>query len=87
MLLGLLVMFTMMAFSQKKDKAISVIPEPVHMVSGSGYYNLPATISVSIPNIPELKQTSETALGKLAATGKKVALSQCNDCKHSFCTK
>jgi hexosaminidase len=75
MLLCLLVISAMTAFSQKKNKTISVIPEPVHMVSGAGYYNLPATISISIPNIPELKQTSETALGKLAATGKKVALS------------
>jgi hexosaminidase len=75
MLLALLVMSAMLGFSQKNDKLISVIPEPVHMVAGAGNYILPATVSLSIPNIPELKQTTETALGKLTATGKKVTLS------------
>jgi hexosaminidase len=45
------------------------------MVSGEGFYNMPVTISLNIPELPELKQTSETALGKLAMTGKKVAVS------------
>jgi len=75
MLLALLVMSATLGFSQKNEKLISVIPEPVHMVAGAGYYVLPATVSLSIPNIPELKQTTETALGKLTATGKKVAVS------------
>ena len=75
MLLALLAMSTLLVFSQKKDKNISVIPEPVSMIPGAGYYKLPATVSIYIPNIPELKQTTETVLGKLAATGKKVALS------------
>jgi hexosaminidase len=84
MLLGLLVISAMMAFSQRNDKVISIIPEPVHMVGGAGYYLLPATVSLSIPNIPELKQTTETALGKLAATGKKVALSNAANANIKF---
>jgi hexosaminidase len=75
MLLGLLAMSTLLTYSQKKDKAISVIPEPVSMVAGNGYFTIPGTISLNIPSLPELKQTSETALGKLAMTGKKVTVS------------
>ena len=73
-LLGLFAFSTLFAFSQKKENTISVIPEPVSMVRGAGYFILPATITVSIPNLPELKTTSESVLAKLAATGKKVSL-------------
>src|ERR1700754_1583650 len=69
-----LVISSLFAFSQKKENAISVIPEPVSMVEGTGYYTLPAVITVSIPNLPELKTTSEMVLAKLAATGKKVSV-------------
>src|SRR5664279_597149 len=78
----LLVLFTLSAFisfSQKKDKEISVIPEPVSLVSGNGYFKMPETIFLSIPNLPELKQTTETALGKLTITGKKVAVNHAAD--------
>ncbi|HEY4967670.1 MAG TPA: family 20 glycosylhydrolase [Puia sp.] len=78
----LLVLFTLSAFisfSQKKDKEISVIPEPVSLVSGNGYFKIPETIFLSIPNLPELKQTTETALGKLTMTGKKVAVNHAAD--------
>ena len=54
-LLGLFAISSLIAFSQKKEKTISVIPEPVSMVQGAGYYPLPALITVSIPNSPELK--------------------------------
>ncbi len=73
----LLVLFSLSAFwsfSQKKDGALSVIPEPVSMVIGNSYFKLPETIVLNIPNLPELKQTSETALGKLSMTGRKVEL-------------
>src|SRR4249919_2304911 len=73
-LLGFFAISSLFAFSQKKENAISVIPEPVNMVQGTGYYTLPATITVSIPNSPELKATTESVLAKLAATGKKVTL-------------
>ena len=75
LLFCLFVFSTFLSFSQKNEKPISVIPEPVSMKRGTGYYSLPAQITVSIPNLPELKLTTESILGKLAATGKKVALS------------
>ncbi|HCL82967.1 MAG TPA: beta-N-acetylhexosaminidase, partial [Chitinophagaceae bacterium] len=74
MLLSLMVLSGLLGFSQKKEKVISVIPEPVSMTRGSGYYKLPESISVNIPNLPELKSTTESILGKLAATGKKVSI-------------
>lgn len=74
-ILASLFLFSVLAlFSQKSEKKISVIPEPVSMTRGVGYFKLPEQISVSIPNLPALKQTSESVLGKLAATGKKVTL-------------
>jgi hexosaminidase len=73
-LLGLFAFSSLLSFSQNKEKPISIIPEPVSMKRGEGYYKLPAVITVSIPNIPELKSTTEGILSKLAATGKKVAL-------------
>ena len=64
------------AFSQKTADKISILPEPVSLVQGTGYYKLPDQISVSIPNIPELKSATESILAKLAATGKKVELTK-----------
>jgi hexosaminidase len=74
MLTGLIVLTTLFAFPQTKEQTISIIPEPVEMIRGAGYYTLPAQLSVSIPNLPELKQTTKSVLGKLAATGKTVSL-------------
>jgi hexosaminidase len=74
LLFGWMVLATIWSYAQKTDKVISVIPEPVAMSYGNGYYKLPPVVTISIPNIPALKQTSETALGKLTATGKKVAI-------------
>src|SRR5579863_5888046 len=65
---------SLFAFSQKKENAISVIPEPVSIVQGTGYYTLPSLITVSMPNSPELKTTTELVLSRLAVTGKKVTL-------------
>jgi hexosaminidase len=76
MLLCFLTLSTLVVFSQEKVKQISVIPEPVSMKPGQGYFKLPPVISVSIPNLPELKTTTESILGKLAATGKKVELTK-----------
>jgi hexosaminidase len=69
-LFAISVLFT----SAQQEKKISIIPEPVQMVQGGGFYTLPENITVSIPNLPELKTTSEMVLAKLAATGKKVTL-------------
>jgi hexosaminidase len=75
-LLSLFCFSVLLGFSQQKEKSISVLPEPVSISRGTGYYTLPAVIIVSIPNLPELKTTTESILGKLAATGKKVALAK-----------
>jgi len=72
-LFSLLTLSTLFIFAQK-EKNVSIIPEPVSIVRSPGNYSLPAQVTVSIPNTPELKQTTESILGKLAATGKKVSL-------------
>jgi hexosaminidase len=74
MLISLLVLSTILAFSQKREKVISIIPEPVSIMKGSGYYKLPDQITVSFPNLSEFKSTSESVLGKLAVTGKKLSV-------------
>jgi hexosaminidase len=72
--LNLWIFSTILAFSQTKEKEISIIPEPVNMTRGVGFYRLPDPITLYIPNVLELKQTSQSILEKLAATGKKVAI-------------
>ena len=75
-LLGLLIFSELLVFSQKKGKAISIIPEPVNITQFAGYYKLPDPISISIPNLPELKLTTASILSKFSATGKKVSISK-----------
>jgi hexosaminidase len=75
-LIGLQFLFGLLAFSQKKEKPISIIPEPVSITRNTGYYKLPDLISVSVPDLPELKFTTNSILEKLEATGKKVAISK-----------
>lgn len=75
MLLCLFAFSTFISFSQNNGKtSISIIPEPVSMTQGKGYFKLPELITVNIPSLPELKSTTEMVLGKLAATGRKVSL-------------
>src|ERR1700688_5050020 len=74
--LALLTFSALLVFSQKKEKAISIIPEPVNIARVAGYYKLPDLISVSIPNLPELKLTTASILGKFSATGKKVSITK-----------
>ena len=62
-------------FSQKKVREISILPEPVSITRSTGFYKLPDQITVSLPDLPELNETSKSVLGKLAVTGKKVSLS------------
>ncbi len=83
-LLSLFCFSVLPGFSQQKEKPISVLPEPVSIARGIGYYSLPAVITVSIPNLPELKTTKESILGKLSATGKKVALAKSNTASIRF---
>ncbi len=75
-LLGLFIFSELLVFSQKKGKAISIIPEPVIITRLAGYYKLPDPISISIPNLPELKLTTASILSKFSATGKKVSISK-----------
>jgi hexosaminidase len=75
-LLGLFIFSELLVFSQKKGKAISIIPEPVNIIRLAGYYKLPDPISISIPNLPELKLTTASILSKFSATGKKVSISK-----------
>ena len=70
----LLAVCSIRGFSQTSETSISIIPEPVNMVKGAGHFALPENISISIPGLPELKETALLLQQKLAATGKKVIL-------------
>lgn len=72
---GLFVFSSLIAFSQEKIKEISILPEPVSITRTTGFYKLPNQITVSLPDLPELNETSKSVLGKLVLTGKKVSLS------------
>ncbi len=72
---GLFVFSSLIVFSQKKVKEISILPEPVSITRSTGFYKLPDQITVSLPDLPELNETSKSVLGKLVVTGKKVSLS------------
>jgi hexosaminidase len=72
---GLFACSTLIVFSQKKVKEISILPEPVSITRSTGFYKLPDQITVSLPDLPELNETSKSVLGKLVVTGKKVSLS------------
>jgi len=67
LLLSLLMMVGLAGFSQEPETAISIIPEPVNLKQGAGHFTLPAQISISIPDLPELKETSLLLKQKLAA--------------------
>jgi hexosaminidase len=71
-LFGLFAFSSLIVFSQEKVKEISILPEPVSITRGVGFYKLPDQITVSLPDLPELNETSKSVLGKLAVTGKKV---------------
>jgi hexosaminidase len=75
-LLSIFALTSLLAFSQQKVGAVNIIPEPVSLHQGIGYYTLPAIITVSIPRLPELKGMTESVLGKLVRTGKKVTLTK-----------
>lgn len=59
--------------SQAADTAVSIIPEPVTVTRGSGYFALPDQISISYPVMPELKSAMTGFENKLKATGKTVS--------------
>jgi hexosaminidase len=74
-LLGFIALFSRSAFSQMK---ISIIPEPVKITTGTGYYQLPDQLTVSIPNRSELKVLSQSILSRLIVTGKPVVIGRTN---------
>lgn len=45
-----LVMCSVVSFSQQKERIISVIPEPVSVVKKGGHYVLPNDILISLPS-------------------------------------
>lgn len=74
LLLYLFVMIGFAGFSQNAEAPVSIIPEPVNLVQGTGHYTLPGQISIDIPDLPELKETALLLKQKLAATGKSVTV-------------
>ncbi|MFI5195006.1 MAG: beta-N-acetylhexosaminidase, partial [Chitinophagales bacterium] len=74
LLLCLSVLMYIAGFSQSGDAPVSLIPEPVSVVKGAGHFTLPYRISVSIPDVPELKETRMELEHKLAVTGKTVII-------------
>ena len=80
-LLGFIAVFSHTAFSQTK---ISIIPEPVRITTGTGYYQLPDQLTVSIPNRSELKLLSQSILLRLTVAGKAVVIGRTNDAAIRF---
>jgi hexosaminidase len=74
LLLSLLVIVGLTGFSQKPETTISIIPEPVKMVVGTGQYTLPQEININIPYLGELKEIILLLKQKLAVTGKSVTV-------------
>jgi hexosaminidase len=79
MLLSLIILMGSIAFSRETVQKVSIIPEPVSLVQGTGEYTLPQRISISIPDLPELKETTLLLKQKLEATGKPVSVAGSNE--------
>ena len=74
LIFSLLALLSMGGFCQASDSTISIIPEPVSLVRGAGFFTLPENISISIPASPELKETGQLLKQKLAVTRKAVTI-------------
>ncbi len=74
LIFSLLALLSMGGFCQAFDSTISIIPEPVSLVRGAGFFALPENISISIPASPELKETGQLLKQKLAVTRKAVTI-------------
>jgi hexosaminidase len=72
----LLILFiTKISLSQTTN--IAIIPEPVSMTKGSGFFSLPANIIIEAPATPELKTTTDFLTARLSIpTGYKVTVSK-----------
>lgn len=68
------------SFAQTDNADISIIPEPVSIVKGPGYFALPQNITVAIPASAELKETSNMLQERLSVpTGYAVTISNKTD--------
>ncbi len=71
--LGILFCLNSNAQTEKKD--IAIIPEPVSVKQGSGYFKLPAAVIIEAGTQPELKQTVALVKDRLSAiAGSKVSI-------------
>lgn len=68
-------LFVVVAFAQRAEKEISIIPEPVSMVEKSGEFVLPEVVTISTPKIDEMGFVNSMLDRKLStATGKTVEI-------------
>ena len=75
-----LVMCSVVSFSQQKERIISVIPEPVSVVKKGGHYVLPNDILISLPSNIETAYIKSLIEEKLSiAAAKKVVFSNSAD--------
>lgn len=71
--LGILFCLNSNAQTEKKD--IAIIPEPVSVKQGAGYFKLPAAVVIEAGSQPELKQTIALVKDRLSAiAGSKVSV-------------
>jgi len=62
------------AIGQLSDKLVSIIPEPVKIVKNTGYFKLPAVMSIEVPSHPELQSTIQFLRQRMSVpTGYKVS--------------
>ena len=64
------------SFAQSSDTSISIIPEPVSVVRGSGFFTLPATLGIELPDKPELAAVKTMLKDRFSIpTGSSVTIS------------
>jgi hexosaminidase len=68
---------SVIANAQPGTKQISIIPQPVSMLTGSGSFKLPASLSIVTDNNPEIKRIAGFLSNILTtATGKQVIVKE-----------
>lgn len=62
------VSFLSMAFAQSPAKdEIAIIPQPVKLTRGTGYFTLPANITIKADKLPELEPVTKALIARLTA--------------------